>query len=223
MTSSVDYNALLLKVMAHDLLAPLTAIKWQTELLDKHVKDNDKRARYLKGIADSTELGIMLTKNVHVAAQVLGGSYQGVTGEGNLAEVIKESITALRLQYERHGLKLDTEIEILEGNEDLDEALLGLFVWAVGKFFLTCTPPETTVRTRGMATEEKKYVFSVSAPNVKEREALEKLFSETEGHNDLDQTFVFVKLLKDIAPMLTAKLSIEQDDEFFAVTIIFEK
>ena len=223
MTNSIDYNALLLKVMAHDLLAPLTAIKWQTELLERHINEKKKRGPYIEGIAGSTELGITLTRHVHVAARVLGGGYQGALYEGNLSEIIQKSITALRLQYERHGLKLDTKVESVEGKEELDEALIGLFVWSAGKFFLTCTPPETTVRVRGMSTEEKKYVFSVSAPNIKERDILENLFSNSEINGDFDQTFVFVKLLQEIAPMLGAVLSVEQDAEFFAVTIVFEK
>ena len=221
MTSSIDYNALLLKVMAHDLLAPLTAVKWQTELLEKSIQDKKKRSQYMKGIADSTELGIALTRHVHVAARVLGGGYQGALDEGNLSVIIKESISALTLQFQRHGLVLETDIDTVSKDGEYDEALLSLFVWSVGKFFLTCTPPETTVKARGMGTDDGRYIFSVSAPNIKEREILESLFSDSEYNADFDQTFVFVKLLKETAPALKVELSVEQDAEFFAVTAVF--
>jgi nitrogen fixation/metabolism regulation signal transduction histidine kinase len=42
MTEKLDYNALLLRILAHDILSPLTAIKLQTELLEKNFKKEIK-------------------------------------------------------------------------------------------------------------------------------------------------------------------------------------
>ena len=220
MPSNIDYNALLLKVMAHDLLAPLTAVKWQIELLEKHIKDKKESERYLKGIAASTELGIALTRHTHIAAKVLGKAYTGIEEEGNISEAINESITALGLQYERHGLKLNMEIERTKEVCSFDNELISLFVWSLGKFFLTCTPPDTIVEAKGMSSQEGKYLFSLSAPNIKEREILAQLFVEGEMNGDFDQTFVFVKLLQEIAPRIHATLSVEQDADFFAITAV---
>jgi K+-sensing histidine kinase KdpD len=224
MENNIDYNVLFLQVMAHDLLAPLTAIKWQVELLEGHLKNKEKTGQYLQGIADSTELGISLARHAHVAAKIFSNSYEGLVEEGNLSEQAKIAIDPLYLQFERHGLTLRSEVQVEDRKQNTDEALLKLFVWSIAKFFLTVTPPGTKVDIQGEYTQEEKFCLKVRVPNVPDRDMLSHIFSgvnEIEG--TFDQKYVFVKLIQEISPKLHVDYIIETQTKDFQFTATFSR
>ncbi len=225
MKYEIEHNALLLQVMAHDLLAPLTATKWQAELLNKENIAPAKRISYLQGIADSTALGITLTKHAHVAGQVLVGSYAKQDEQVLLPKLIREATHALRLQYERHGLDIIVDAADESKERVLDRELVSLMIWCLAKFFLTCTPANATVTVRGVQGEDETgaplYTLIMSAPNVPEPDTLVRLFTSVEARDPYDQTYVFVKLIHAIAPMLGATAVATTPSNLLALELTF--
>lgn len=225
MTEQTDHNALLLQVMAHDLLAPLTATKWQAELLEKSFKDKEKRDKYLSGIAASTELGIALTKHAHVAAKVLSQSYEGEILQTELPDVVRQVVTELQLQFERHGLILESEIENENKVRDLDISLVKLFIWSISKFFLSCVPPQTKVTMRGFdaqkETENGKYIVIVYAENVPDVATYIDIIQSQKARGNLDQSYVFSKLIHEIAPLLNVTYSADEQASGLSFEVIF--
>jgi hypothetical protein len=225
MTEHTDHNALLLQVMAHDLLAPLTAIKWQIELLNSNFKDVEKKERYMKGIADSTELGISLTKHAHVAGKVLSRSYSGDFEKNKLSRVISDTVSDLKHQYERHGLILEENIDGESAEIDIDVELTKLFVWSLAKFFLTCVPPQTVVKMEGFQTFEQplegNYVFTMSAKGVQNGQEYVQFISAHEPKGNLDQTYVFAELLYELTPLLNVTLVPSFESDTFTLTASF--
>ncbi len=224
MAEQIDYNALLLKVMAHDLLSPLTAIKWQTELLESCIKDKKKRDKYLNGIAESVKLGIALTMHSHIAANVLTDSYEGEIEQIKLSEAVKQSVHELHSQYDRHGLILDIDIDEGDDETNLDVLLVRLFIWSVAKFFLTCVPAHTTVKMTGrnqIVDSENNYIFTVSAPNVLEPEKCIQAISQDEAQGEYDQMFVFAKLIKEVAPLIDVSVSAKANEGVLIIESTF--
>jgi hypothetical protein len=222
MANLVDYNALLLKIMAHDLLAPLTAIKWQTELLAGAKGDKDKSERYIKGISQSTELGISLTRHAHVAARVLTESYDGILEKAQFSKVVDEAIADLYLQFERHALVLESQIEEMQGEQEFDTALTRLFVWSIAKYFLATMPPHTVVTMNGnIAQSEGKYTVRASVQNITNEEELVRTFDMQEQEGGYDQKYVFAKLVHEIAPHLEARVSAKAEAGNFSISVTF--
>jgi len=221
MASNVDHNALLLQVMAHDLLAPLTAVKWQSELLASAADDPAKRDRYLSGIQSSTELGITLTKHAHVAGKVLTESYVPDPSEGVLSDVIRTALNDLHLQYERHGIGLEVEMRDSETSRSVDVPLVSLYVWSLAKYFLTMTPAQGTVTFRGIPAEDGSYTVAVSAPDVPEREECVRHFSDALARDAYDQTYVFIKLIKTAGPMVGATETVAAQEDLLLLETVF--
>ncbi len=225
MAHHVDHNALLLQVMAHDLLAPLTAVKWQVELLGRDNVPSAKRASYVKGITDSTELGITLTKHAHVAGKVLVGTYAKDESSVSLPEEVRVAVHNLRLQYERHGLDILAEVGDEETERVLDRQLTALMIWSIAKFFLTCTPAGSTVSMRGISGSahdgSSLYTLIVSAPNVPDMQELARCFQESVARDPYDQTYVFTKLIHTAAPLLGASVNVETQTDLFALEVVF--
>lgn len=217
-----DYNILLLKVLAHDLLAPLTAVKWQAELLRKNYKKKDKRERYLGGIENSTELGISLTKHAHVAAKVLSQSYElEVADNINLGALIGKTVQELAQQYERHALELKTAVAESVQKQSVDASLLSLYVWSLGKFYLSSTPPHITVNVNGEVQSEAGYTLNMFATGVPEGEACAQAFDDTVEFDAYDQKYVFATLMKEVAPMINAKLEAHYKGDTLEVITTF--
>lgn len=225
MNDQVEHNALLLQVMAHDLLAPLTAVKWQVELLGRDNVPPAKRASYVKGITDSTTLGITLTKHAHVAGKVLVGTYDKDEESISLPEEVRTAVHNLRLQYERHGLDILAEVGEEEGERLLDRQLTALMIWSVAKFFLTCTPAGSTVSMRGISGSSSAgkpiYTLIVSAPNVPDMQELARCFRESVARDPYDQAYVFTKLIHTSAPLLGASVNVETQADLFAIEMVF--
>lgn len=224
MKSEIDYNALLLKILAHDLMAPLTAIKWQSELLASGGHDKEKQDRYLRGVRDATELGITIARHAHVAGQVLTGTYEGMFESTVFSDTINEAVRDLKLQFERHALLLDAVIEETKGVHDFDISLLRLYVWSIAKFFLAAMPPHTSVQVRGAAREggaEKGYTLTMSASGILQAEKLVRAFKLEEMDGNLDQKFVFAKLIHEIAPYLASEADAQTEDGVFSITAVF--
>lgn len=227
MKEKVEPNALLLQVMAHDLLSPLTAVKWQIELLRRPRLDARKQAEYLESIADSTSLGIALTKHAHVAASVLLGTYKRTDEVASLSNVLRTAAHDLTLQYERHGLTLAVDIADGGVDEHVDRELSSLLVWAIAKFFLTCAPAHTTVtfsgRTGKSDTAGQTYVLSVQAPDIPGGAEYATLFGAHDAQDAYDQTYVFAQLIHATAPLLNVSLSARADDTMLAIESTFSR
>lgn len=210
MEQKIDYNALLLQVMAHDLLAPLTAVKWQLELLNRDNIDTAKRNEYLQHLGESTELGISLTKHAHVAGRVLVGAYQSDNAMYSLPTILEGAAKALQSQYERHGVTLELSFDAESQNRQFDKELAGLFIWALAKYFLSCVPAQTAVSMRGMeasSDREGVYVIICSASNVPEVDACVSVFNSQEARGAYDEAFVFARLVHDVAQLLGITVS----------------
>lgn len=224
MTNTVDHNALLLQVMAHDLLAPLTAVKWQVELLEKNFGDKEKREKYLKGLAESTELGISLSKHAHVAGKVLSHSYEGDSEQTKVSEVIQEAVADMYLQYERHALVLKADIAEEEIEQGVDVALTKLYVWALAKFFLACALPKTEVSMKGSRNGNgvtASYIFTVSVLNISNPETCIESLTTQENKGALDQSAVFSKLIHEIANILHVSMDVKIESGIFTVYSYF--
>jgi hypothetical protein len=208
---TIDHNALLLQVMAHDLLAPLTAIKWQLELLARE-GSSPKGVEYVRSLQQSSDLGITLTKHAHVAGRVLVGSYQADPIEQSLSTVVESSVRALVPQYERHGVQLDVSVEREENLRSFDTELVAVFVWSIAKFFLSCAPAKAQVLVRGMAvpdTSANTYVLIVSANDIPEADACVESFKKGTARGAYDHAFVFARLIHEVADLLGVDVSAE--------------
>ncbi len=208
---SIDHNALLLQVMAHDLLAPLTAIKWQSEIIAKEGLGAPKFAERVQGVQDATQLGISLTKHAHVAGRVLTGSYEQDITHTSLTDIVRVAVLDLRYQYERHGLTLEIDIDSDATEYDIDVNLLRLYVWSLAKFFLSSAPANTTVSFRGISAPNAEgknlFVLIGMAPGIPETDACVTAFSAEEANGAYDQAFVFSKLVHTVSPLLGAQVS----------------
>ena len=207
MEKKVDHNALLLQVMAHDLLAPLTAIKWQLELLAREGLTDEKRKAYMHSLSQSTELGITLTKHAHVAGRVLTGAYTPENTEHSLSDVVRNAVVALVNQYERHGVVLDVVCEEDTNVRVFDAELVGVLVWSLAKFFLTSTPPQSSVAVRGVCVPMEHdamctYAVLFTAPNIPEAEGCVDTFVTGKVRDEYDQAFVFARLTHEVASLL---------------------
>lgn len=210
MNENPNNNALLLQVMAHDLLAPLTAVKWQLELLTRNGTFTPKGEEYLRNLAQSTELGIALTKHAHVAGRVLVGSYDADNAVQSLPAIVQQSASALESQYQRHGVTLEVAVDTEPYVRTFDKELVAVFMWSIAKFFLSCSPAQSTVSIRGVRAPvdtDNTYVIMCSAAGVPEAEACVTAFNAVVARGAYDQAYVFAKLAHDVALLLGVDLS----------------
>jgi K+-sensing histidine kinase KdpD len=225
--NTIDHNALLLQVMAHDLLAPLTAIKWQIEIMAKEGPADSKFAERLQGVHDSTHLGITLTKHAHVAGRVLVGSYEQDNVATPLADIVRESALNLKYQYERHGLTLEVEIDADPTEYEIDTNLLKLLVWSIAKYFLSSAPAHTVISFRGISAPNAEgknlFVLIGSAPNIPDTDNTVKPFSATEASGPYDQAFVFAKLIHTISPLVGAAVSASAQGSSLVIEVAFDR
>jgi len=227
MSANVDTNALLLQVMAHDLLAPLTAVKWQLELLEKSKNDKEKCKKNLDGINASVQLGIALTKHAHVAAKVLTESYESDVSSGSLTDIVTKAVNELVPQYERHGLVLESDIGVEDLTRELDTALTELLVWSLTKFFLTVAPASTTVHLRGICVSQDDgpctYMLVGDAAGIPDQEDATEMFQTLQARNAYDQTYVFVKLMHETAKLLDVTVTANSQPNLLAVELSFPR
>jgi hypothetical protein len=216
MADKIDPHALLLQVMAHDLLAPLTAIKWQSELLARPKLDDARHAEYVQNIRRSAELGIALSKHAHVAARVLGNTYSGTQEHIKLHETLRTSADALKEQYARHGISLTVDMNDEGRERPVDKELTGFLVWLMAKYFLTCASAGAVVDVRGTVTSKDvtTYALMMRSSGVEGAGYRAETFMDDEAHTTLDQTFVFTYLLRRVAPLVPCTISayVEQKD-----------
>lgn len=220
--TSTDTNALLLQVMAHDLLAPLTAVKWQLELLAREGLNTQKRYEYMQQIQESAKLGITLTKHAHVAGRVLVGSYDPDLSTHVLSEVIKKTTEELRPQYERHAVKLDLDIGLDAVEREFDKELVGLFMWSLAKFFLSCMPANETVSIRGVAptSDKESYIIFATATGMPECEDCIAVFNTQQARGTYDQAYVFAKLIRMVANLIDTDVSATTQDDAVIVEVV---
>ncbi len=207
MAPEVHTHAMLLRVIAHDLLSPLTAIKWQTELMERPDISREKREGYFATIRSTTELGITITKHAHVAGSVLTNTYTGEPSMLAPSNAVDSACASLKPQFERHGIALVWDVGTSE-EQMLDSSLTGLLMWSIAKFFLACVPMNGTVRVTAGSNIGKDddgvsvYEVVCSSPNTIESDALVKVFTTLTPRTSLDQEYVFAFLIHEVARSL---------------------
>ncbi len=226
MDEQKDHNSILLRVLAHDLLAPLTALKWQTELLVKEGVPEAKRIKYIESMQDSVEIGIVLAKHAYTASSISSGKFTVQNQDLVLPESIEKALKAIRLQYERHGLTLEYTLDPEKGTRSFDGELLGLLVWSIAKFFLSCAPTKSSVSVQGLASPDGSsgaYTLITSVAHVPQCEMYTKLLNgqEYEGVDAGVQVEVFASLLKKITPILNATCTADVQNESLVVDLVF--
>jgi len=225
--NDTDHSTLLLQVLAHDLLAPLTAIRWQAELLARPGTARAKKERYLAGITESTVLGITITKHVHVAARVLAGSYEPLVETLDLGGVVRKALTDIATQYGRHGVTLDHALNDERVPYAADPELVDTLMWAVAKFFLTIASNGTSVRVEGGVVSHAgvaaAYVVTMRTPiSADERGRYERYFApEQRTVASLDQSALFGMLVREVASVLGVALSARESDALCTVEVAF--
>jgi K+-sensing histidine kinase KdpD len=224
MSDRSEHNALLLKVITHDLLSPLTATKWYAELLGQGGIELEKQKEYLAGIAAAANLGISITKHVHVAGKVLTGAYSPETSMFNLTDAIEHAAKDLIAQYERHGVTLTVDIDKEDTERESDKELVGLLMWSVAKYFLSAAPAGASVALRGLRSEtadQSTYSVLASLPNVADREERAKSFVTREPSGAYDQAFVFAELIHEAADALGVQVVAGTQDKLLVLETSF--
>ncbi len=201
----VNPHAMLLRVIAHDLLSPLTAIKWQAELMGQSAISREKRDSYAASIRSTAELGIVITKHAHVAGNVLTGTYAKDEASLVLSQVITSACASLRPQFERHGVGFEWAAAD-SGEMPLDQSLIGLLVWSIAKFFLASVPMNGAVHMKAdVVTKDdgtSRYELVCGTCDAVEPEALVRMFSTLTARSALDQEYVFAFLIHEVARSL---------------------
>jgi hypothetical protein len=202
---------MLLRVIAHDLLSPLTAVKWQAELLARPDVSRAKGEAYIESIRSSNELGIMITKHAHVAGSVLTKSYVKEEVPLVRSEVMRDVCIALTPQFERHGILFSHNIEVESSTSSVDKALVSLLVWSVAKFFLACVPTGGKVHVTGgleQGHDANAYQLEIASDLVLDPESLVQVFTQRVPRSSLDQEYVFALLSHTVAEAIgTVSLS----------------
>ncbi len=224
MSDQTEHSVLLLKVITHDLLSPLTAAKWYAELLTQGGVAASKHREYLQGIADAANLGISITKHVHIAGKVLTHAYKPELSSLMVPAEVRKAIQDLTPQYARHGVALTVEVDEEAQERVADPDLIRLMVWACAKYFLTAAPAGSTVSFRGLAAptgEGASYTLLVSLPGVPDREERVRQFTSHEPAGTLDQAYVFSELMHSIAPLLGVSLSLGSQGTMLVAEVAF--
>ncbi len=217
-----DPHAALLGVIAHDLLAPLTAIKWQTELLLRPGIAATQRVTYLEQVAESAQLGIVLTKHVHVASLVLAGAYEGTERQVALAESVGKTAATLRAQYERHGVALAVSCapdgRLFTGDPDL----ASLLTWALAKFLLASVPYRAAVEVTGTpATAPDGYQLVFRAVGVPDVGVCVERFHASGEAGVYDQAKLFATLSHTVASLVRATVVARAEGEHLVLAAVF--
>ena len=219
-----DPHALLLRVIAHDLLSPLTAIKWQAELLGgKHVSRKKRRA-YIENIQASNQLGIMIAKHAHVAGGVLTKTYHAEPHEVLRSDVVQQTCVALAPQFERHSVALSAECAPDVAPHYYDPALLSLLVWATAKLFLSDAPAGGAVAARGIAFSHgvSGYRAVFESADLQRAEDMVVTLNQQVPQNSLDQSFVFALLMHAVAEYLgNTQIEAEMYQGMLRVSLVF--
>jgi hypothetical protein len=216
----------LLEVLSHDLLAPITAVKWQAELLEKEVKHAQKRNVYVSHIRDSVELSIALLQYVSMTIAVLQSSYVAKKTKENISDVISDTWKRIEPQYARHGVVLDASFDDVSEVCDIDVQRLQVFVWVVAKFFLSSVTAGQVIRVSGLSLAVEnggtcRYSMAVSAPHVTSVEVYKAIFNDVTQPISIEQgqqhTLVFAALIRDVAKDAGILFSAGIDTDIFTL------
>ncbi len=140
-----DAWAALLSVLAHDIASPLTALRWQTELLlGSSSMPEVEKTKTLHDIHESVLTGIGVTQTVGYAVNVLRGDYESSVRLCSPREVVTEVVNMLAPQFDRHRVSITTTCGEMQ-EIVVDSALLKLAVWALLKRALVEAPSGTAV------------------------------------------------------------------------------
>jgi hypothetical protein len=225
-----NHTAVLLQIISHDLLAPLTAIKWQTELLNRESLSKEKEEVYKKGISDATEMSISLLQTIGNTAVLLKDEYTPHLSLSSVDSILKESWLKMQEQYNRHGIKIDASFD--QGmKKEIDTMILEVFVWYVGKFFLSFSLAGESVLIRGVCLKKdekcEKYTMTVST-RIEENTHLyahlfeeDSSFSEKEIKNIPPHSYIFSEFIKKTASLSGILFSTGRNDDIFTFEASF--
>ena len=232
---NIAIQGALLEILSHDLLAPVTAVKWQLELLERDADDHTKREKYIHGMRDSAEISIALLQYVATTGAVLRGEHTSEKKNISISDVLEHAWRHIEPQYGRHGVLLDISCEAECGVRPVDVRLMQVFVWVVAKFFLASAVVRDTVQVRGFCLknesgEEVGYIMTVSAPRVTNATTYQKAFNDPSRQILLESgspvhADVFAELIRVVAKEAGILFSagIETDVFTFEASMLFHE
>lgn len=136
----------LLTVLAHDISSPLTAMRWQTELLLEEKGLRTETRATLSSIHDSILTGIDVSTMVALAVSVLQGDHGIIVEKFNPIQTTAYVVAMLTSQFERHNVTLEYSVEnVLVSDMQSDPTVFKLAVWALLKYTLSCANAGSTV------------------------------------------------------------------------------
>jgi signal transduction histidine kinase len=91
-------------MIAHELRAPLTAIKGYGSLLEEKISGNEKE--YATRVRESSERLIAIVNDLLDVARIQSGKLTVTLGEVNLAPVVNEVVEELRVSAKEKGIEL---------------------------------------------------------------------------------------------------------------------
>jgi hypothetical protein len=154
------------------------------------------------------------------------GSYAPDPVEVSLTDVVRKAALDLKLQYERHGLSLEVEVDEDATLRQVDVHLVSLYVWSLAKFFLSCAPAQTTVSFRGLVAPNQNggqsFVLIGSAPGIPEADVCVRTFSSEEAQGAFDHAFVFAKLIRTVAPLIKVSTTAAAQGNQLVIETAFE-
>jgi hypothetical protein len=212
MHTPLRYDELLLRILTHDLLAPLTAIKWQVEILEKKGNREEPHNVILQ---DSVAIGIALVKRAQVASVLMGGKYAIHPLPHMVASVLETVCVEIKTQCERHGVGLEWTCDPEKEPRIIDIDIVSLFVWSVVRFFLTFSEEKKVLSVRGVAPpqgESGAYTFIVSGEESEEAKKAVAFFQGNDEVSATEERVLFSSLIHEIAQALAITVSMEVRD-----------
>lgn len=189
----------LLRTLLHDLLTPLTAIRWNSELLvDKHAKmERERLVRSLNDIHDSSILGISIAHKINSSIQILDGRFARQDKVHDVGETVAHACYELVPQYERHGVTLECQ-SIEKGELTLDPNLVDTLTWAFLKYMLSMATAGATVHVTLRTYAEKSGWYELAGVLEQEKSGTLQVPSDNRYENELKSTAVYAGIVRSV-------------------------
>lgn len=219
---------LLLRVITHDLLSPLTAIKWNAELLEGRGMKAKNATERMKTMRESAALGINITKRISVAGRLLAEQYVPDPIPLKLEDVVAEAATDLMPQFERHALTLLADVRQSGSESTYDRELVALCIWSQAKYFLTCCASGSTTTVTAAPgivgvpealVSVPHYQISLHSDTVADAHDRVALFDQDEVQGAFDQSLVFSHLVRKSTAELHGACRARADGSTFSITV----
>lgn len=219
MSSESDRTALLLRVISHDLLAPLTAAKWYAEFLAKPRVSNTKREEYALGVREAAQVGISITKHIGTMARLFDEAAPSQALPCNPGTEAATAAAELQAQFDRHGVSLAVNIAPSAQSIRMDTDVFSLAVWAAAKYLLTAVGAGGSVEVLGGAGTNphghvpsvEHYTVTLRSSTVEDAVLRAAALSADRAPQQLDQGSVFIHLLHAAAHRLPVRFESRAD------------